>query len=277
MAHHHFRIHKSHGGFERFSKRKLYSSLKRSGLSHQQSQIITDKVSAQIREGSETKDIFHRAFQLVKRDSPEAAVHYSLKRAILELGPTGHYFESYVAKYFQQSGYSARARQSFAGRWVKHEVDVVAVKNKLRYFAECKFHNRVGIKNDIKTALYVKARWDDLREGSEGKNLAGFFLVSNTAFTSDALTYAQGTGLRLLGVNAPIEKSFLDQVKEMHLYPITSLKRLSKNMIKELLNRDVILAQELLDNGKLLLKLGLPENDIENLFKEIQSLTRITT
>ena len=65
------------------------------------------------------------------------------------------------------------------------------VKNTL---IECKSHNRFGIKNDIKTALYVKARWDDLKEGPDGKKVESFVLASNTSFTKDALVYAEGTG-----------------------------------------------------------------------------------
>jgi len=30
-------------------------------------------------------------------------------------------------------------------------------------FVEAKFHNRLGVKTDLKVALYVKARFDDLK------------------------------------------------------------------------------------------------------------------
>ena len=55
-----FSIRKSDGGYERFSQKKLYSSLKRSGLSHHQSQVITKKISSEISEGAKTKDIFRK-------------------------------------------------------------------------------------------------------------------------------------------------------------------------------------------------------------------------
>lgn len=271
------KIYKSHGGQEHFSKKKLISSIKRSGLSHRQSQRIAERISQDIAEGAKTKDIFRKTLRLVKQDSPMAAIHYSLKRAILDLGPAGHHFETFVARYFKELGYHTLTRQSITGKLVKHEVDVIAMRNKKKVFVECKFHNRVGLKNDIKLVLYVKARWDDLRSGPAGKTLDGFYVASNTSFTQDALTYADGTGLKLLGVNAPRDNSFLDQVMAMHLYPITSLKRLSKGMVQELIEKDVILARDIPANINLLHRIGIPEDEINLLLGDVETLLRSGT
>jgi hypothetical protein len=265
-------ILKSNGRWENFSRTKLFRSLKRAGLPVRQAQVITDKVTEDIQEGTKTQEIFKKALRLVDKTSHVAAIRYSLKKAIFELGPTGYHFESYVAKYFEQLGYKTQTCQTLPGRLVKHEVDVIAIKKKKRIFVECKFHNRIGIKNDIKTALYVKARWDDLKEGPAGKGLESFYLVSNTPFTEDAITYAQGTGLKLLGVNAPPEKSFLDQIREMQLYPITSLKRINRRIKYELIERNILLARELPGQIDLLLRLGMEETEIIHLLNEINML-----
>jgi hypothetical protein len=272
MSRRKFPIYKSHGGMENFSKKKLYSSLRRSGLANRESQIITDKVYKEVKEGSKTSQIFRKTLNLVNKTSPLAAAHYSLKRAIFDLGPTGHHFETYVAKYFQELGYSTITCKTLSGRLVKHEVDVIATRNGKRSFVECKFHNRMGIKNDIKTTLYVKARWDDLYEGVEGNNLHAFYLASNTAFSLDAITYAQGTGLHLLGVNAPPEKPFLDEIKAMCLYPITTLKSLNKLLKNELLTRNIVLAKELPAHLNLLSRMGMSDIQIEHLLEEIELL-----
>lgn len=272
MSHRNFSVYKSHGGTENFSKQKLFRSLKRSGLSQSQCRRITDKVARELYEGVRTKDIYRRTLQLVKAASPVAAVRYSLKKAILELGPTGHHFEIFVSRYFQELGYAVQTCRTFKGLYVSHEVDVVATKDGKKYFVECKFHNRLGIKNDIKIALYVKARWDDLKAGPEGKDLAGFILASNTAFSSDALTYSVGTGLQLLGVNAPLERSFLEEIKALHLYPVTSLKRLSKMIRNELLAKNIVLARDLIGEKSLLLRMGMSADEFQTLLHEIESL-----
>jgi hypothetical protein len=272
MSKKNFQIYKSHGGLEKFSDQKLYSSLRRSGLRPKQCQLITDKVSREIGEGSKTRDIYRKTLRLVNQSSPVAAVHYSLKKAIFDLGPTGHHFEAFVARYFEEIGYTTKTCQTLNGLLVKHEVDIVGMKNGKRVFVECKFHNRIGIKNDIKIALYVKARWDDLKQGIEGKKLDAFYLASNTAFTLDAITYANGTGLKLLGVNAPVEKPFLEEIKALQLYPITSLKGLNKHFKNELLSRNILLAKDLPDQINLLVKMGMEERVIDQLIQEITLL-----
>jgi hypothetical protein len=274
MGRQNFQIYKSHGGLEKFSNNKLYTSLRHSGLPHKQSQIITEQVAREVSEGSKTRDIYRKTLKLVNQSSHLAAVHYSLKRALFDLGPSGHNFEAFVAKYFEEIGYQTKTCQTLKGRLVNHEIDVVGEKNGKRVFVECKFHNRVGIKNDIKIALYVKARWDDLKQGKEGKNLSAYYLASNTAFTLDAITYAEGSGLNLLGVNAPVNKPFVEEIKSLHLYPVTSLKRLNSKMKKELLLRNIILAKELPAQLSLLQKLGLRENEVEPLLAEIELLNK---
>lgn len=269
-----FYIYKSSGGVEPFSRKKLFRSLKRSGLPVDKCNRITNQVYKELKQGDNTRNIYQKALRLVNKESHYAAVQYSLKKSIFELGPAGHYFEKYVARYFNAIGFYTETGIILEGRWVKHEVDVIATKDKEKFYVECKFHNKIGIKNDIKTALYVKSRWDDLKKGPEGKNLSGFYLVSNTSFSKDAIRYSEGTGLRLLGVNAPADKSFLEEIKEMQLYPVTSLKRLPRNLKNYLLSKDVLLAEEVVSQLPILEKFGMSEEEMEAVLFEIELLTR---
>lgn len=266
---HHFQILKSSGYPENFSKKKLLHSLVRTGLPKRQCEYIADEVCQDIVEGQKTSDIYRKTLRLVRERSPLAGIQYSLKRAIFELGPTGHHFEEFVARYFQELGYRTKTCQILKGKWVDHEIDVVAINHQEKFYVECKFHNRMGIKNDIKTALYVKARWDDLKSGTAGIGLSGFYLASNTAFSQDALKYAKGTGLRLLGVNAPTDKSFLEHIKELKLYPITSLKSLNKHAKKLLIEKGLILAKDLRGQETILYKLGFGEVEVKNIQDEV--------
>lgn len=267
-----FHIIKSSGRPEAFSKNKLLQSIKHTGLPSKTCQKITNEVAVKINEGEKTKDIYKKALSLVAENSRIAAVQYSLKRAIFELGPSGHNFEHFVSRYFEAKGFKTKVSRIIKGKYVNHEVDVIASKHGYRYFVECKFHNRQGLKNDIKVALYVKARWDDLKNGPEGKGLRGFFLASNTAFTLDAITYAEGTGLKLLGVNAPSKFSFLEEVKQLRLYPITSLKRINKSNKQKLLLLNLYLAKDLLYQYEALYRIGMTEREIDLLMLEIEQL-----
>jgi len=162
--------------------------------------------------------------------------------------------------------------KTFQGRFVRYDVDVVASLNGKRFFVECKFHYGPGIKNDVKVALYVKARWDDLKDGPEGKNLHGFYLASNTAFTKDALAYANGSKLELLGVNAPDGNPFLVEIKRLRLYPITSLRSLNKFSKIELLSRGIMAAQDLHYHKQILQRIGLSEEKIIQVLREVDYL-----
>lgn len=267
-----FRIIKSSGEIEKFSERKLRNSLRRSGLKEKDCQRISKKVSSNVLDGTTSKDIYRRTIRLVKQESTLAAAHYSLKRALLNLGPTGYEFEQFVAKYFENQGFETNVGVILQGGIVRHEVDVVASKPNYNIYTECKFHNNTGKKNDVKVTLYVKARWDDLKNGPDGKYLRGYALASNTVFTKDAITYAKGVGLMLLGVNAPEGETFIDIIKKHKLYPITALVHLKKVHCQELLKHKVILCSDLLNEDKLMLKIGMKPEEVGIVIKDIHTL-----
>lgn len=266
------KIVKSTGELEIFSAQKLKRSLQRTGLPPKYCRDISKEVAGKIKTGDRTKDIFKETIKLIEKHSPVAAVHYSLKKALQDLGPAGFLFERFVSKYFEDIGFNTFVGVVLQGQFVRHEVDIVASKNNYQVYVECKFHNASWKKNDVKVPLYVKARWDDLKNGPDGKYLKGYYLVSNTAFTKDAMDYAAGCGLQLLGINAPAEESFLEKIKKHKLYPITSLKRLKKIFMEELLQRKVILCSELLMNQKLLFKIGMSKQEIELVYHDINRL-----
>lgn len=267
-------IVKSTGDLEFFSAKKLQKSIERAGLHPQVCRRISHDVSKKIMPGTNTREIFNQTIQLINKESQVAAVHYSLKKSLQELGPTGYEFELFVSKYFEAIGFETSVGVIIQGKYVKHEVDVVAKKPKYNVFTECKFHNNQARKNDIKTVLYVKARWDDLKSGPQGKDLREFYLASNTVFTTDALMYAKGTRLKLLGVNAPENESFLEKIKRLKLYPITSLKRLKLRHRYELLLNKIILCKDLLGERNFLLKIGMSEKEIANIFGDIDKILK---
>lgn len=264
-------ILKSTGKVEYFSAKKLQKSIERTGLKPKECREIAKEISTRIKPGTSTRDIYKTAIKLVQQKSQTAAVYYSLKKALLDLGPTGYEFEHYVAKYFEALGYKTFVGITLQGEHVRHEVDVVASKSNYQIYTECKFHNNAR-KNDIKTVLYVKARWDDLKKGPDGKYLRGYYVASNTAFTTDALEYAKGVGLNLLGVNAPEEESFLDKIRLYKLYPITSLRRLKRSLVAQLLSKKIIMCIDLLKERSLLLKLGMTAPEVDLLFVDINKI-----
>ena len=69
---------------------------------------------------------------------------------------------------------------------------------------ECKFHNQIGLKTNIKVILYIQARFEDVRTEWEQKprdshKFHHAWVVTNTHFTSKAIKYAECMDIKLLG------------------------------------------------------------------------------
>lgn len=268
------KIKKSSGEFELFNEDKLYRSLVIAGASEKQARRIVSQVKKKVPEGSSTRKIFSHAFRLLKKESKLLASHYSLSKSIHELGPDGFLFEKYICALFHSMGYEASTNHYLSGKCVKHEIDILAKKNNETIYCECKFHNHPSYKNDLKTALYVQARHEDIKSNPDN-NLSEFWLISNTKFSTDAIDYSECAGLKILGPNYPHKEALGDLSKRFHVYPITCLTSLKKIYVKSLLKDGIILTKELIDSPKLLDKLNLPYEEKEKTLTEIKTLMRL--
>jgi len=268
---------KADGTKELFNVSKLERSLKKTGASSKSVFEIIEQISSNIKEDITTLEIYKLAFQLLHKIEKPTALKYSLKRAIMDLGPTGFAFEDFIAEIFRQKGYTAETGKIVRGFCVEHEVDVVAWNEEKLIMVEAKFHNELGIKSDLKIALYVKARFDDLRKMTykygKDRQLDEGWLVTNTKFTSTAIEYGscQG-GLRMIGWNYPPVGNLHDMILESKLHPLTCLVSLNGREKKELLDNGIVLCKSILENPDLLITIGLSSSESNKVIEEIQSL-----
>ena len=175
MSKSNFEILKSSGEKAKFSVDKLRASLSRSGADDKAVQEIIDTVRDELYQGISTKEIYNRAFGLLKNKKSIFASKYKLKKAIYELGPTGFPFERFIAALLKYSGYETSVGVILQGKCVSHEVDVLANKNGQKIVAECKFHSDQGNKCNVKVPLYIHSRYRDiLAHYSEEKDLKNF-------------------------------------------------------------------------------------------------------
>jgi len=157
-------IIKANGDTVRYDRKRVMTSLLRSGASQEVANSVTDKVSAQIKSGeTTTHDIYSAAYGFLKtmKQKPVAA-RYSLKKAIMALGPTGYPFEQLIGEVLKRKGYKTQVGVVVEGHCVPHEVDVVAIKENCHAFIEAKFHNQPGIHTDVKVPLYIHSRFLDI-------------------------------------------------------------------------------------------------------------------
>ena len=105
-------IRKADGTDEPFNPDKLVNSLRRAGAEEEAISHITEKIKGELRPLMRTSDIYRRAFLFLRKERRGIAARYSLKRAVLEFGPSGFPFESYIAELFRARGYEAINNQN---------------------------------------------------------------------------------------------------------------------------------------------------------------------
>ena len=232
-------VKKASGKIEAFSTNKLERSLSMTGASPQLVHRVIDRMRGQASHGVTSRKLHQMAFQLLRKESRHLAARYSLKRAVMSLGPSGYPFEKFIGALFKKQGYQTEVGVILQGACVTHEVDVVAFKGKHRCLVECKYHNREGIKCDVKVPLYVQARSLDLKNNTPDQYVHEFWLVTNTKFTSDAVKYGTCVGLKLLSWDFPEGNSLKNQIEREEIHPITCLTSLTKHQKNQLLEQNV--------------------------------------
>lgn len=260
-------VAKADGTTEPFDPLKLRSSLHKAGASEEATVPIVDEVMKELYDGISTEEVYRRAFALLREHRKEAAARYSLKRALLEFGPSGFPFEVYLAELFRFEGWHARIDQIVQGGCVEHEIDVLLEKEDEIVYVEAKFHNTAAFKTDLKTVLYVKARIDDLQAAHTKKKVRGL-VVTNTKFTSVAAQYASCQGLELLGWEYPHNSNLHTRIDAAKLYPITALTGLSKQEKVALLAQKHVLCSSLQGHPDILVGVGIRGKRVEAILHE---------
>ncbi|WP_158976623.1 ATP cone domain-containing protein [Cellulophaga sp. L1A9] len=270
-------VTKSSGEKALFSLDKLRNSLKYSGASHNVVEEIVAKVKDELYDGISTHEIYNRAFALLKKNKSVFASKYKLKKAIYELGPTGFPFEQFVAAILTYSGYKTTVSKILNGICVTHEIDVIAEKNKMSTIIECKFHSEEGRNCNVKIPLYIQSRYIDVKAHWESKTaetniLDKGWVVTNTRFTSDAITYGNCVGLYLLSWDFPKNDGLKDRIDRLNLYPITVSTLLSNKEKQFLLDRGIVLCRQLWDEQFLFDHLGISKSRKASIINELKQL-----
>lgn len=255
---------------------KLEASLRKSGATERTAERIRRTIEASISTAAESHEIYRRAFQMLRHDARPAAARYSLRRALFEFGPSGHPFEDFVAEMFKKEGWIVEGRRMIPGKCVPHEVDVYATRGGEYLAAELKYHNDPGYKTDVKVALYVKARFDDIWQCDP--KVTGTcpvdrgFLITNTKFTSHAVQYAKCSGLGLLGWSYPTQGNLYDRIVANGVYPVTALTTLKKAEKRLLIDQNIVICEQVGERRDLLREIGITPERIGSILAEAKTI-----
>ncbi len=247
-------IIKADGRSEPFDEQKINRSFIKAGASPEIAREATKTIYRKIRNNMNTNEIFNKALDHLKILEPKVALKYSLRRAIMDMGPEGFVFEKYTARILKEYGFTVEVGQFLNGYCVEHEVDVVAKKGDRICLVECKYHNSPGIKSDIKTALYVHSRFLDIDKAYRKSNKTNHspieaWLVTNTKCSSDAIKYASCVNLKILAWHYPKVENLQYFIETRKLYPISILPTITGKQKERLFDSNIIMVRELANYG----------------------------
>ena len=305
-------IKKADGTIEQFDERKLTRALTKAGANSMVAKEITDHIVDKCSQpGHEqivkSELIYKLAFKQLKNISRRSALKFSLKKAMLELGPSGFPFEEFIAEMWRAQGYTAITGQIVFGVCVSHEVDVIAWKEEELVMIEAKYHSDSGSRTDLKTVLYVKARYDDIKQQTFStssfnlntivdtslkdmhmfekdaqhldpktikmpKRLTQGWLITNTHFSDTAMNYADCNDLKIMSYDHPDGSSLQDIVMQYKLFPITCLTVISTAEKKDLIGRNIVLCKTLHEKSHILDEMGFSKDKIFAVLEEVSSL-----
>lgn len=276
-------ITKMDGEQEPFNESKLDRSLARAGASKEMRDTIVRHIVSELHDGITTQEIYQHAFELLRQEEEKpVAARYSVKRAVLDLGPSGFPFEGFVASIFTALGYrNVETGAAVQGKCAPHEVDIIAEHEGGRVAAEIKFHNNLGVKTDLKVALYVKARFDDLSQ--RGERVDEGWLITNTRFTRNAVRFGKCTNMHLLGWDYPRGRGLEVLIDEAGVHPITALTTLTHTQKRAFLDAQIVLCRHVPTDPAELSALGVPHDKHDAVRTEAQRLcalprtTQVTT
>lgn len=269
-------ITKADGTQEPYDDTKLIASLRRAGAEEGAAEDIKREVAEKLYSGITTSEIYRRAFALLREQRRGLAARYSVKRAVLDLGPSGFPFETFVAELYRAEGFECEVDRIIQGACVEHEVDVVIRGKGSVVYAEAKFHNTAGFKTDLKTVLYVQARIEDIAAAKPKEPVRGM-VVTNTKFTDRATAYALCKNLELLGWNEPHGNGLEDRIARTGLYPVTALTSLTKHEKMALLSQRIVLCNTLSQETRALANAGISGGKASAVLEEVGSLCTVQT
>ncbi len=272
-------IVKHSGEIEEFDLNKLKNSLRRSAVDERLILKIAAEVESNLREGMTTKQVYKMAYKMLKGTSRVSASKYKLKNALMQLGPSGFPFENLVGKLLSYEGYFTEVGVTVQGHCVQHEVDVIAQKDKNHFMIECKYHSDQGRFCDVKVPLYIQSRFIDVKTewkkqpDQQLKQYKGW-VYTNTRFTSDAINYGTCAGLGLTSWDYPPGNGLRERIDRSGLHPITAITSLTKNEKTQLLDKGVVICNELLENPLLLEQVGIGQGRVQNILEDLEELCK---
>ena len=121
----------------------------------------------------------------------------------------------------------------------------------------------------------MKSRFDDIFDCDPAARACPIdrgLLVTNTKFTSEAIAYAECSGVELLGWGYPAQNNLFDRMSRAKVYPITALVALSRAEKRLLIEQGTIAIDQFVKNRRRLDPLHLSSERVGDLIAEAEGI-----
>lgn len=228
-----------------FDDQRVIRSMERSGVPKELFDRVLQHIHERVQKDNTitTDEIFYHIREFLTTKDKKSAIRFNLRQGIFDLGPTGFPFEQYLARIFESEGYKTQTDLIMRGECVSHEIDILLEKDGKREIVEVKFHNQSFGKSDVQVVLYTYARFLDVQKSN---NISTVWVVTNTKLTTDAITYAECKGIKLLAWNYPHDNNLQEFVEKPKMYPVTILTDVTTEEKRRLIDNGVVLVTDLL-------------------------------
>lgn len=271
-------IRKASGEKEPFDIFKLKRSLRNAGADGGTIEEIAADIESWVSDGATTKNIYVRAYKLLRQKEKAGALRYRLKNALFSMGPSGYPFEHFIGELFKRMGYDVQVGQIVQGVIITHEIDVIATKENRQNIMECKYTHDQGNRLSVQVPLYVNSRVSDIAEKRRQdplyKNISFTpWVVTNARFSSDSEAYSKGKNIQLLGWDYPQGRGLKDLIERENIFPVTILKSLNKKEKQQLMEDRIVTCAQLLGNADIITRLGMDTRKLRALLIELEEIT----
>ncbi|MFA5431784.1 MAG: ATP cone domain-containing protein [Candidatus Paceibacterota bacterium] len=267
---------KMNGEKESFSSKKVYYSAIKAGAPAFLARNISKEIESEVYDGIKTTEIFKKVKEKLKKEDLQLSLRFSLKEGMRKLGPAGFVFEVFIQRAFSRLGMKVEGNRIISGKCCSYETDFLAKKDGVTYIGECKYRNSAGDKIDVNVCLKGFAVLEDIKSAGKFDTITNFLIATNAKFTDQAIKYSNCKGIELLGWNYPKNEGLESVIDRNKLYPVTILPSF-KNYHAEVFKKEgIMLADEILnlDVVKFSKKVNIPENQLESLKKEANTLLK---
>ncbi len=270
-------VRKASGELQPFELNKLESSLHNAGADRASIHKVLRGIESWIYEGVTTKQLYAKAFNLLRKLPRPSATRYKLKKAIYELGPSGYPFEAFIGQIFERLGYTTETGVIIKGQCLDHEMDVIATNDKEQLIMECKFHKDQGHHVGIQVPLYVHSRVNDIIDYRKTQTpysglKFSIWVVTNTRFSTDAIQYSRCKKVQLLAWDFPRGRGIKELAEQVQIFPITILTHLLKKDKLYLLKKGIVSCRQLNSQLETLNELDLSQRKKKALIEELEEI-----